>query len=252
MIQIKNINEINKIRDSGFILTETFKELEKALVEGIKTKELDKLAYDFIIKSKAKPAFLGYMNYPASICISLNNEVIHGIPGERKIKNGDLVSLDIGVDLRGYFSDAAYTYCVGQVTAEQVKLVETTHECLERGVAQAVAGNRIHDISAAVFNYANKLGYGVVREFCGHGVGFAQHEDPQIPNYINSGPNPRLKPGMVLAIEPMINVGTWEVQVKSDGWTVVTRDGKDSAHFEYTVAILKDRTENLTPIKSYR
>ena len=186
------------------------------------------------------------MNYPASICISLNNEVIHGIPGPRKLRNGDLVSIDLGVDLNGYFSDSAISVPVGSTTPQRERLMRVTRECLERAVAQALPGNRISDISRAVYEHATAHGCGVVREYCGHGTGFAMHEDPQVPNYVGSGPNPRLKEGMVLAIEPMVNAGTGDIELLDDGWTVVTADGKDSAHFEHTVVVLRDRMEILT------
>jgi methionyl aminopeptidase len=186
------------------------------------------------------------MNYPASLCISLNNEVIHGIPGPRKLRAGDMVSIDVGVDLNGYFSDAAVTVGVGAVSRQKERLMRVTRECLERGLAQAIGGNRISDISRAVYEHAAENGCGVVREYCGHGTGFSMHEDPQVPNYVGGGPNPRLKEGMVLAIEPMINAGTGDVELLEDGWTVVTADGADSAHFEHTVVVLKDRMEILT------
>jgi methionyl aminopeptidase len=247
MIQLKNNSEILNIKESGHILSETLAELGKLIEPGVKTVELDKFAYDYILKRGCKPAFLGYLDFPASVCISINNEVIHGIPGKRKLQNGDIVSLDIGVDYKGYFSDAAYTFCVGEVSEQRKKLVKVTEECLNLAVEQVIIGKRILDISKAVYNHASGFGYGIVEAYCGHGVGFSQHEEPQIPNYIFSGQNPRLRPGMVLAIEPMINIGTWKTRVLDDGWTVVTKDGKDSAHFEYTIALLEDRVEILTP-----
>jgi methionyl aminopeptidase len=247
MIQLKNKSEILKIKESGHILSETLSELGKIIEPGMKTEELDKYAYDYIIKKGCKPAFLGYLDFPASVCISINNEIIHGIPGKRKIQDGDIVSLDLGVDYKGYFSDSAYTFCIGEVTEERKKLVRVTEECLNLAVEQIKTGKRILDISRAVYNHAKKHGFGVVKEYCGHGVGFSQHEEPQIPNYVFSGHNPRLRPGMVIAIEPMINIGTWKTRVLDDNWTVVTADGKDSAHFEYTIAITEEKTEILTP-----
>lgn len=247
MIQLKNKSEILKIKESGYILSETLKELKKLIEPGITTEELDKFAYHYIEKKGCKPAFLGYLDFPASVCISVNDEVIHGIPGKRKLKNGDIVSLDLGVDYKGYFSDAAYTFFVGTVTEERKKLVKITEECLNLAVEQVKAGKRILDISKAVYGHAKEFGYGVVKEYCGHGVGFSQHEEPQIPNYVFTGQNPRLRPGMVLAIEPMINAGTWKTRVLDDNWTVVTKDGKDSAHFEYTVALTEEKAEILTP-----
>jgi methionyl aminopeptidase len=248
MIKLKNRAEIEKIRDSSRILAETLKELEQLVAEGITTRELDKAAKSCIESRGAKPAFLGYLDFPASVCISVNEEVIHGIPGKRRLKKGDIISLDLGVDLGGYYSDAAITVGVGEISPERERLIRITRECLEQGIVQAVAGNRISDISRAVYNHARSHNLEVVRQFCGHGVGFSQHEDPQIPNYVSSGPNPRLKTGMVLAIEPMINAGTWEVAVLDDNWTVVTLDRLDSAHFEHTIAVMDDHPEVLTTL----
>ena len=246
MIRLKNEKEIAGIRASGKVLSETLQETLKLVADGITTRELDSFVRSRIERGGGRPAFLGYMNYPASICISLNNEVIHGIPGPRKLRNGDLVSIDLGVDLNGYFSDSAISVPVGTTSAARERLMQVTRECLERAVTQAVPGNRISDISKAVFEHATRNGFGVVREYCGHGTGFAMHEDPQVPNYVGSGPNPRLKEGMVLAIEPMVNAGTGDIELLDDGWTVVTADGRDSAHFEHTVVVLRDRMEILT------
>jgi methionyl aminopeptidase len=246
MIRLKNEKEIAGIRASGELLAETMRETLKLIADGVTTRELDTFVRSRIQGKGGRPAFLGYMNYPASICISLNNEVIHGIPGSRKIRSGDLVSLDLGVDLNGYFSDSAVTVTVGTATAPRERLMRITRECLERAVSQAMPGNRISDISRAVYEHATANGCGVVREYCGHGTGFAMHEDPQVPNYVGSGPNPRLKEGMVLAIEPMVNAGTGDIELLDDGWTVVTADGLDSAHFEHTVAVLRDHMEILT------
>lgn len=246
MIRLKNEKEIPGIRASGEVLAEALQEVVKIIADGMTTREVDSFARSRIESRGGRPAFLGYMNYPASICISLNNEVIHGIPGARKLRSGDLVSLDLGVDLNGYFSDSALTVAVGTTTAARERLMKVTRECLERAVAQALPGNRISDISRAVYEHATAHGCGVVHEYCGHGTGFAMHEDPQIPNYVGSGPNPRLKEGMVLAIEPMVNAGTGDIELLDDGWTVVTADGRDSAHFEHTVVVLRDRMEILT------
>jgi methionyl aminopeptidase len=246
MIRLKNEKEIAGIRESGRLLAGTLEELKKLVVPGISTHEMDSFARSWIESHGGKPAFLGYMNYPASLCVSLNNEVIHGIPGPRKLRQGDIVSIDLGVDLNGYFSDAAITLPVGATSQKRERLMQITRECLTRGLAQALPGNRISDISRAVYDHAARNTCGVVREYCGHGTGFAMHEDPQVPNYVGPGPNPRLKEGMVLAIEPMINAGTGDIELLEDGWTVVTADGGDSAHFEHTVAILRDRMEILT------
>jgi methionyl aminopeptidase len=246
MIRLKNEKEIAGIRASGRLLAWTLQELAKLVAEGITTRELDAFARSWIESHGGKPAFLGYNKYPASLCVSINNEVIHGIPGPRKLRTGDIVSLDLGVNLNGYFSDSALSVAVGQTTRRREKLIQVTKECLERGVSQALAGNRISDIGGAVSDHATRNGFGVVREYCGHGVGFANHEDPQIPNYVSAGPNPRLKEGMVLAIEPMVNAGTGDIELLDDGWTVVTEDGEDSAHFEHTVVVLRDGMEILT------
>ncbi len=246
MIKLKTRDEIARIRDSCHLLAETFKELKKIVAEGITTGELDKFARSYIESHGGKPAFLGYMNYPATLCVSINEEVIHGIPGKRRLKKGDIVSLDLGINLKGYYSDAAITLPIGDVPERKRELMRVTEEALYRGIEAAKLGGRVSDISLAVFNHAKKYDFGVVRQYCGHGVGFAPHEDPQIPNYPNTGPNPRLKEGLVIAIEPMINEGTWEVKVLNDGWTVVTADGKPSAHFEHTIAITSDGTEILT------
>jgi methionyl aminopeptidase len=246
MIRIKNEREIAGIRESGKLLAWTLEELKKLVAEGITTRELDAFARSWIESHGGKPAFLGYMNYPATLCVSLNNEVIHGIPGPRRLRQGDIVSIDVGVERNGYFSDAAVTVPVGATTRKREKLMQVTRECLELGIAEAVAGNRVSDISRAVFERAVAGSFGVVRDYCGHGTGFAMHEDPQVPNYVGAGPNPRLKEGMVLAIEPMINAGSGEIALLDDEWTVVTADGADSAHFEHTVVVLRDRMEILT------
>jgi methionyl aminopeptidase len=246
MIRLKNAAEIERIREASVILSDALAGLEPLVSDGVATGDLDRFARDFIRSRGAEPAFLGYMDYPASLCVSINEEVIHGIPGRRKLRAGDIVSLDLGVNLGGYYSDAAVSLAVGAVSPERARLLEVTRECLQRGIAAAVAGNRISDVSAAIYEHARAAAMEVVRQYCGHGVGFSPHEEPQIPNYVSSGPNPRLKPGMVLALEPMINLGGWEVEVQEDRWTVVTGDRRDSAHFEHTIAILKDRTEVLT------
>ncbi len=246
MIRLKNEKEIAGIRASGQLLARTLHEVARLVADGITTRELDSFVRAAIEAKGGRPAFLGYMNYPASVCVSLNNEVIHGIPGPRKLRQGDIVSIDLGVDLNGYFSDSAVTVAVGAASRQRERLMRVTQECLERGVAQAMPGNRISDISRAIFDHAHANGFGVVRDYCGHGTGFAMHEDPQVPNYLGGGPNPRLKEGMVLAIEPMVNAGTGDIELLDDGWTVVTADGADSAHFEHTVVVLRDRMEILT------
>lgn len=246
MMKLKNREQIDRIRESCQLLSRMFKEIAPLVQEGAVTKDLDAWAFDFIKKNGGKPAFKGYMNFPATLCISINEEVIHGIPSSRKIQDGDLVSIDCGIDLKGYFSDMAYTFPVGKVSEQDKKLLKITEESLYRGIDQAIYGNRIKDIGRAVSSHVTPHGYGIVKDYCGHGVGFSQHEEPQVPNYVGTGPNPRLAAGMILAIEPMINLGTGDVRVLGDDWTVVTTDGKRSAHFEHTVAIFHDRTEILT------
>jgi len=246
MIKLKNDEEIKKIRESCKMLAEVYRELIPNVQEGITTKEINRICHDLITKRGGKPAFLNFGGFPASICISINDEVIHGIPSSRVINDGDLVSLDLGIDLKGYFSDSALTIPVGKVSPAALNLIDVTKNALSAGIEACVYGNRIKDISAAVFKTADKHNYGVVKEFCGHGVGFGVHEEPQIPNYVHPGPNPRIKKGMVLAIEPMINLGTEKVEILDDDWTVVTADSKMSAHFEHTVAVFEDHTEILT------
>lgn len=246
MIRLKNAAEISKIREASAILARTLQELAGLVREGISTAELDDFAREVLRQRGGEPAFLGYNHFPASLCVSINEQVIHGIPGRKKLRTGDIVGLDIGINLGGYFSDTAVSLPVGAVSPQRARLLAVTRECLARGVQAAVVGNRISQISAAVYEHARANGFEVVRQFCGHGVGFALHEEPQVPNYVSSGPNPRLKPGMVLALEPMLNAGTWEVEVLEDDWTVVTADRSDSAHFEHTIVIHKDRTEVLT------
>lgn len=246
MIRLKNHTEIGKIREAGFILSETLEKLKSMVEEGITTGELDSFARDYVRRRGAEPAFLGYLNFPASLCVSINEEVIHGIPGKTRLKRGDIVGLDLGVNVGGYYADAATTLPVGNVSPEREKLLRVAQECLDLGIEQAVYGNRISHISHAIYNHAKANSFEVVRQYCGHGVGFSQHEEPQIPNYVSRGPNPRLKSGMILALEPMINRGSWEVQLLEDNWTVVTADHSDSAHFEHTIAIHKDFTEILT------
>ncbi len=248
MLKLKNKKDIEKIRLSGKILAETFEIIKEQLKPGITTKDIDNISYDYITKRKAKPAFKGYMGYPASICISINDEVIHGIPSSRILSEGDIVSLDLGVNLDGYISDSAITLPIGKISEKNELLIKVTEECLYKGIDMAITGNRVSDISKAVFTHAKKYNFGVVRDFCGHGVGFNVHEEPQIPNYIGSGPNPRLKTGMVIAIEPMINLGGDDIYILDDKWTVKTADHSFSAHFEHTVAVLENKAEILTSL----
>lgn len=246
MRRLKSDADIERIRQSAALVKESLGLLRRSARPGVTTADLNDIASRFLTSRGARPAFLGYMDYPAAICASINDEVIHGIPGKRRLRDGDIVGLDLGVEIDGYFADAALTVPVGSVSDELQRLLDVTEDCLRVGIGQAVAGNRIRDISNAIFERAREAGYGVVRQYCGHGVGFAVHEDPQVPNYPSGGENPRLKPGMVLAIEPMLNLGTSEISVLDDGWTVVTGDRRASAHFEHTIAIFKDGTEILT------
>jgi methionyl aminopeptidase len=246
MIRIKNEKQIEGIRQSCKALARLYRVLLPLVQEGVSTGELDAFCVDFIKKIGGKPAWYS-QKFPGAACISVNEEVIHGIPSDKRIiRNGDLVSLDIGIDLGGYISDSAITVPVGKQGAQELKLLETTKECLAAGIAACRNGNRISDISHAVYDRATAAGFGVVYEYCGHGVGLSVHEDPQIPNVPERGPNPRIVPGLVLAIEPMINMGTVDVDVLDDGWTVVTADKRKSCHMEHTVAVFQDHTEVLT------
>lgn len=246
MIRIKNDRQIDGIRKSCKALARLYEALVPLVREGVTTAELDAFCVAFIKKAGGKPAWYAE-KFPGAACISVNEEVIHGIPSKsRVVKAGDLVSLDIGIDLAGFISDAAVTVPVGTVGARELKLLDVTKRCLAAGIAACRAGNRVSDISRAVYDIATGAGFGVVYEYCGHGVGLSVHEDPQIPNVPERGPNPRIVPGMVLAIEPMINMGTADVNLLDDDWTVVTADGKPSCHMEHTVAVFSDHTEVLT------
>lgn len=247
MIKLKNPEQLEGIRASCRLLSALFERLPPMVRPGVSCLELDAFARRFIEAGGGRPSFLGYDGYPASLCVSINEVVIHGIPDGRILAEGDIVGLDCGIELGGYFSDAAITLPVGRIPPEAERLLSVTRECLDRAIAAIKPGARVHDVSRAVFAHATANGYGVVRQWCGHGVGFSQHEDPQVPNYVSPGPNPRLVPGMVLAIEPMVNLGTHEVRVLDDDWTVVTMDRRLSAHYEHTVAVGPDgRAEVLT------
>ncbi len=237
MITIKSPQEIEIMRRNNRLVAQVLQKLREAIKPGVTTKELDQLAERSIRDEGATPAFKGYRGYPASLCVSINEEVVHGIPGPRRLQEGELVSLDLGVYLNGYYGDAAITCPVGKVTEKAVRLLEVSQQALSRGIAQAKDGNRLLDISHAIQSWVESHGFSVVRDFVGHGIGQELHEDPQVPNFGLPHHGPRLRPGMVLAIEPMINIGTWEVKVLKDGWTVVTADRSLSAHFEHTIAI---------------
>lgn len=246
MIIIKSLQEIELMRQAGRIVADTLQELAGAIRPGITTIQLDTLARQYIQKSGARPAFLGYHGFPATICTSLNEEVVHGIPGLRRLKAGDIISIDVGVFYKGYYGDAAATFPVGEVSPLAKRLLEVTRESLYKGIEKAYPGNRLYDISAAIQTYVESRGFSVVRSYVGHGIGSEMHEEPQVPNYGLPGKGPLLEAGMVLAIEPMVNAGTWEVETLSDDWTVVTKDRNLSAHFEHTVAIMQDGPEILT------
>ena len=240
-IMIKTSAEIQKMRASGKILRQVHDSLAPLVVPGASTMDLEKVAVERIAQLGAVPAFKGYHGYPAALCTSVNSEVVHGIPDAKRIlKEGDIVSIDCGVIVDGFYSDAAVTYAVGSVSPGTRKLLDVTQASLERAIQECRVGGRLGDISAAVQELCEAEGFGVVREFVGHGIGRAMHEDPQVPNVGVRGKGPRLKAGMVLAIEPMINAGAPEVRVLKDGWTAVTVDGSYSAHFEHTVAITKE------------
>lgn len=240
-ISIKSSREIELMTEAGRILEQVHIEMEKAVRPGISTWDINKLGEEVIRSYGCIPSFLGYNGYPASICVSVNDEVVHGIPSKKRIlKDGDIVSLDAGVIYKGYHSDAARTHAVGEISAQAQKLIDVTRESFFEGIKYAKEGNYLFDISAAIGRYAEKFGYGVVRDLCGHGIGTKLHESPEIPNYEMTRRGVKLKAGMTLAIEPMINAGTWKVDWLDDDWTVVTRDHSLSAHYENTVLVTKD------------
>ena len=227
--------------DANQIVAETLTLVQKMVAPGVTTLELDKVAEDYCKSKNATPAFKGYRGFPGSLCTSINEEVVHGIPSrKRKLKKGDIISLDFGVKYKGYFGDSAITVPVGKIGQDEENLLHATEESLERAIEKAVVGNRVADISIAVQEYVEKRGFSVVRQFVGHGIGTSLHEGPEIPNFLQGVQSPRLVPGMVMAIEPMVNLGTSKVKVLRDGWTVVTADGRSSAHFEHSVAVTED------------
>ena len=246
MIYLKTDEEIELVRENNLLVSRALAEVGRHVRAGITTRELDKIAESIIRDAGAEPAFLGYQGYPASSCISVNEVVVHGIPGERVIEEGDIVSVDLGTFMKGFVGDSAYTFAVGEVSAEARKLMEVTKEALRKGAAQAKAGNRVGDISAAVQEYAESFGFGVVRELEGHGLGRKMHEAPGVPNYGARGRGPLLKEGMVICIEPMITQGNRAVVFERDGWTVRTRDRKLAAHYEWAVAIRRGGPDILT------
>ena len=240
MIVCKGARELDRMREANRLVSRTLDLLGTMVRPGMTTRQLDAAAEDLITGSGARPAFKGYRGFPASVCASVNNQIVHGIPNGQPLQEGDILSLDVGVYYKGFYGDSAWTFCVGEVTPELRKLLDVTRESLYRGIEQVVVGNRISDISHRIQKYVEAYGYSVVREFVGHGIGRFLHEEPQVPNYGDPGKGPRLKPGMVLAIEPMVNSQGPGVKVLEDRWTAVTADGGYSAHFEHSVAV----TEN--------
>ena len=246
MIQFKSEEEIEIIKESALILGKAHGEVAKHVKEGVKTSFLDKIAEEYILDNKAIPSFKGYNGFPASLCISVNEVVVHGFPSQYQLKDGDIISIDCGVFHQGFHSDSAYTYPVGEVSPKTIALLKATKESLYLGIEKAVFGNRVGDIGNAIQKFVEAKGYTVVRELVGHGVGKQLHESPEVPNWGKRGSGAKLKAGMVIAIEPMVKLGTRHVVQERDGWTIRTADRKPSAHYEHTVAILEDRTEILT------
>jgi methionyl aminopeptidase len=246
MIHYKTFDEVQLIKVGAQILGKAHAEVAKNIKEGVKTSFLDKIAEEYIRDNQGVPSFKGYNGFPSSLCISVNEVVVHGFPGDYVLKDGDIISVDCGVFHQGFHSDSAYTYPVGEVSPEVLSLLKTTKESLYLGIEKAVAGNRIGDIGYAIQKFVEAKGYTVVRELVGHGLGKNLHEAPEVPNYGKRGSGPLLKEGLVIAIEPMINLGTRNIVQERDGWTIRTADRKKSAHYEHTVAIFEDRTEILT------
>lgn len=239
MIILKSQEELLHMREAGRLVAEAQALIQKHLKPGVTTEELDQLVASFLKENRAQSTFLDYRGFPAHICTAINEEVVHGIPGKRRLSSGDIIGIDIGVRLNGYCGDRAVTYPVGEISSQARKLLKVAEEALYKGIEKAVVGNRLSDISHAIQSHVEKRGYSVVRDYVGHGIGQEMHEEPQLPHFGPPGRGPRLKEGMVLAIEPMVNVGDFKVKVKEDNWTVVTSDGSLSAQFEHTVAITK-------------
>ena len=250
MIIFKSEREIQHMREAGRIVALALRAVREAVAPGVTTKDLDEVAREVITSHGAIPSFKGYHGYPGNICASVNEEVVHGIPGSRKLQEGDIVSVDCGATYNGFVGDSAVTIPVGKIDPVSEQLLRVTEESLYKGIAAAIVGNRLSDISHAVQVHVEASGFSVVRDYVGHGIGRNMHEDPQIPNFGPPGHGPLLKPGMVLAIEPMVNVGTYKVRTLKDGWTVLTADGKRSAHFEHTIAITPDGPKLLTALDS--
>jgi methionyl aminopeptidase len=249
MVIRKSRSEIEKMRRAGLIVAETLSDLRRLVEPGITTRDLDAYAERRIRAAGAYPTFKGYRGFPASICASVNEEVVHGIPSNRKLREGDIIKIDCGATLQGYVGDAAISVGVGRVSPEIESLMEVTLESLFRAVEKMVPGSRLYDVSYAVQEYVEARGYSVVRDFCGHGVGQRMHEEPQVPNYGRPGTGPKLKEGWVLAVEPMVNLGNYDVQIEADGWTVTTIDRLPSSHFEHTIAVTEDGPLVLTALE---
>jgi methionyl aminopeptidase len=248
LIIIKTDAQIEIMRKAGKIVAETLDLIESKIKPGMRTLDIDKMAEDYIISRRAIPAFKGYHGFPAATCISIDEEVVHGIPGERRLVEGQLVSVDLGTIYGGYYGDAARTFAIGEISEEKRRLMNVTRDCLDAAIAKVRSGIKLGEISHAVQTTAEKAGFSVVRDMVGHGIGRAMHEDPQIPNYGHPDVGPVLEKGMVLAIEPMVNIGDYKVTQKADGWTIVTADGSPSAHFEHSVAVTNDGCEILTTV----
>ena len=247
MIELKSAREIGLMRRAGHILADVVARLRGSVKAGMSTLQIDEDVEDFIRSQGARPAFKGYRGFPATVCISINEEVVHGIPSaHRRIEEGDIVGLDLGCIVDGYYADCAVTLAVGEVPSRVRELLDATRESLEAGIAECRPGRRLSDVSHAIQSHVERQGFSVVRAFVGHGIGRALHEEPQVPNFGDPGRGPQLKPGMVLAIEPMVTMGSWEVRILDDGWTAVTRDGSLAAHFEHTIAVTESGPEVLT------
>lgn len=246
MVPLKSERELELLKASGAIAGKIINKLRESIKPGMRTIEIDSLAEELVLKEKANPAFKGYRGFPASVCISVNEEIVHGIPGEKVLKEGDIVSIDLGVEYQGYFSDVAVTVPLGKVDAKTKKLVEVAKAALSEGIKQAQVEGRLSDISYAIQNYVERNGFSVVRQFVGHGIGSQLHEEPEIANFGSAGRGPVLRSGMVFAIEPMVNMGGWEAEILENGWTAVTKDRQPSAHFEHTIAVTEKGPKILT------
>src|SRR5512138_2900378 len=252
MIELKSPREIGLMRRGGHILADVVDRLRETVKPGMSTLEIDEDVETFIVAREARPAFKGYRGFPATVCISINEEVVHGIPSaHRHIKEGDIVGLDLGCIVEAYYADCAFTLAIGDVPPKVQQLLDVTRESLDQAIQECRPGRRLSDVSHAVQAHVERHGFSVVRAFVGHGIGRALHEDPQVPNFGEPGRGPQLRPGMVLAIEPMVTMGSWEVKVLDDGWTAVTRDGSLAAHFEHTVAVTENGPEVLTSLTGW-